>query len=734
MSHREMPNEAPLSTAMRALAYTLTGAIAAVPLSTLEGIVAAALGAGLGALLGRWLASTPLRSAILGLGGIMLFVVARFGASLIVGSGALAGSLGPAAALRIGEAASFGSAALVLAGALRALSMRHRPVAIVETATTALAFGALVYAHRNGAIHRPYEIADPLLERGQSPELAILAVGALAAVVVGLLLLSERNWIRAAFHQVLILLLMLAVVAATSIAPPPPAANATDPLALRDDEANPSGSESESQSASGGGGNSPAAPDFRDEVESSGAQAPVAIALLHDDYSPPSGAYYFRQEAFSQFNGRRLVAATRDDADRDVATNFPTAAFDIVDPPPDVDLRTRVETTVGMLIEHSRPFGLESPVSIVPLENPDRARFSRTYRVSSLAMASDEWSLLGHAAGDATWSPELLAHFTRAPTDPRYRQLAEEMLSQVPDDLRQDPYARALAVTTWLGREGVYSLRSRHASADDPTADFLFGDKIGYCVHFAHASVYLMRSLGLPARVATGYLVDESSRRGGSAILITGSNGHAWPEIYLDGVGWVVVDVHYENALDPPPSAADPQLQQLLAEMLRGLQPVSSDGEAPPPRVEAVASWVWGWARAAIAALLASILVAGYAVKLVWYLRPALSGFAPSASYRAALLALVDAGIHRDLGESREAFARRLQREYPSFAVLTRAQQRAAWGTSGPSTSRDEEVRAEESRSIRSAYAELSRDLGHRVPWYRRLAGTLHPFAWWHAV
>ena len=39
------------------------------------------------------------------------------------------------------------------------------------------------------------------------------------------------------------------------------------------------------------------------------------------------------------------------------------------------------------------------------------------------------------------------------------------------------------------------------------TAAFLFGNFTGYCVHSAHASVYLWRSLGLPARIGTGYLV-----------------------------------------------------------------------------------------------------------------------------------------------------------------------------------------------------------------------------------
>jgi transglutaminase-like putative cysteine protease len=54
----------------------------------------------------------------------------------------------------------------------------------------------------------------------------------------------------------------------------------------------------------------------------------------------------------------------------------------------------------------------------------------------------------------------------------------------------------------------------------------------------------------VPARVATGYAVDEAGRQGGSAILIPSGAAHAWPEVYLDGLGWVVTDVHPERTLD----------------------------------------------------------------------------------------------------------------------------------------------------------------------------------------
>ena len=83
--------------------------------------------------------------------------------------------------------------------------------------------------------------------------------------------------------------------------------------------------------------------------------APVAIMLLHDDYSPPSGVYYLRQGAFSRYNGRRLVRAMVRDVDDDLATGFPTRTTAVAGAPALTADRVRLETTVALLAEHSRP-------------------------------------------------------------------------------------------------------------------------------------------------------------------------------------------------------------------------------------------------------------------------------------------------------------------------------------------------------------------------------------------
>ena len=66
--------------------------------------------------------------------------------------------------------------------------------------------------------------------------------------------------------------------------------------------------------------------------------------------------------------------------------------------------------------------------------------------------------------------------------------------------------------------------------------------KSGYCVHFASAMALMARSLGIPSRVAEGYLPGTNS--GGTAsnpgvYTVTSDDLHAWPELYFAGVGWV---------------------------------------------------------------------------------------------------------------------------------------------------------------------------------------------------
>ncbi|MBM4359014.1 MAG: hypothetical protein FJ096_12995 [Deltaproteobacteria bacterium] len=398
-------------------------------------------------------------------------------------------------------------------------------------------------------------------------------------------------------------------------------------------------------------------------------QEPMAIVLLGDDYEPPAELFYLRQETWSQYAEKRLVATTRPDADRDVPSEFPTRRVEVPDAPPEAH-RKRIRATVAVVVKHRKPFALETPVLFDTATNPDPRRFSRAFRFEALAQSTPHAGLVASAAGNPAWSEELREYYLRPPLDPRYADFAKELTSKLDARRRDAPFMKALAIKLWMDEHLTYSTRHRHAGVPDPTADFLFGDRTGYCVHFAHAAVYLWRTLGIPARVGVGYAVNAESREG-SALMVKSGDAHAWPELYLEGAGWVVLDIAPKKNIDPPPRPVDKELQRKLAELARKPDESRPKGAEPRP-LEVTSKLKIPWRRVLLA-LLVSALVVLYGLKL-WRLvvpRFARPAALPRVGYRAALDRLAEVGVVRADGETREAFSRRIACEFPSFETLT---------------------------------------------------------------
>jgi len=70
---------------------------------------------------------------------------------------------------------------------------------------------------------------------------------------------------------------------------------------------------------------------------------------------------------------------------------------------------------------------------------------------------------------------------------------------------------------------------------------FLFDSREGYCEHFASATTFMLRSVGIPARVVTGYQGGEWNPYQGY-LQVRQYDAHAWVEAWMDGRGWVRLD------------------------------------------------------------------------------------------------------------------------------------------------------------------------------------------------
>ncbi|MBI5479168.1 MAG: transglutaminase domain-containing protein [Deltaproteobacteria bacterium] len=721
---RERKAESSLVSVLRAAVMTVTAAALTFDLALPAGVVAAILGTLVGVVAGHLLARTALRLAVLWLLGIAVMAAGLGAAGWVTGSDGIAASLGPLGALALADALRFG---LLFAGgvaAVRASGARHQEARLVEVAAVTFALVRILAVHREGAINRPLFLADWAFSRGIDPVMVLLWIGGVGALTLVVLLLHERRGGRVLVHLLALGLLAPRGLAALRWGGPPQKPAAADTLGLRGKGPPPPPSRQKRTTGDGGGqGQSQDRRDaeempFRDDFEDQGKEVPVAVVVFKDDYSPPTGLYYFRQTAFSQFNGHRLVAATRPDADRDLVRLFPAQETEVA-PPWQGRERRELATVVALMSDHTRPFALDYPSRLTPLENPDPARFRRAYEATSFVLAEELRGLVGRKVGLKAWANEVWAHYQQYPEDSRYEQLAGEIVAGLPEKYRRDPVAQALAIKVWLDQNGIYSRRSQHAGADDPTADFLFGDKTGYCVHFAHAAAFLLRARGLPARVAAGYAATEAARGNGSSLLLRAGDAHAWPELYLDGVGWVPFDPAPERSLDQSNRPPDPGLQRMLGEMVKKSKPTP-----PPPGVpEAARAGLRSLATALRASLpfLLTLLLLLYAVKAYRRFAPA---FAPAAAlprlcYRAALDVLAEAGLRRDFGETREAFARRAAPLAPTLGALTVVHSGAALGARATPA-------APRTLALQQA---VGAEVTARAPWWRRLFGLLNPLS-----
>ncbi len=98
-------------------------------------------------------------------------------------------------------------------------------------------------------------------------------------------------------------------------------------------------------------------------------------------------------------------------------------------------------------------------------------------------------------------------------------------------------------VRTSLGEHAAYTKAPGSTpKGNDYVEYFLYENKQGVCTHFATAAVLMFRTFGIPARYVEGYLTTVLTTDAGPNEIMDES-AHAWAEIYIDGAGWVPVEV-----------------------------------------------------------------------------------------------------------------------------------------------------------------------------------------------
>ena len=135
----------------------------------------------------------------------------------------------------------------------------------------------------------------------------------------------------------------------------------------------------------------------------------------------------------------------------------------------------------------------------------------------------------------------------------RYLQLTDDLpqrvhgLAEGLTDNRDNPYDKAIAIRNWLRVIPFYTTDIEAPPQDVDGIDyFLFETKRGYSSYFSSSMVVMLRSVGIPSRLAVGYSTggwDEETSR----YVVISANAHSWPEAYFPDYGWIAFEPVPQN-------------------------------------------------------------------------------------------------------------------------------------------------------------------------------------------
>jgi transglutaminase-like putative cysteine protease len=244
-------------------------------------------------------------------------------------------------------------------------------------------------------------------------------------------------------------------------------------------------------------------------------------------------------------------------------------------------------------------------------------------------------------AAPAVWSKAEMGQYTQLPADLPERDvaLARRITASAPTT-----YGKVMAVQDWLQRNTKYNLDiPRDPPGVDAVDEFLFVRHEGFCEHIASAMAVLLRAVGIPTRLVTGFGPGERNPFTGY-YDVRQSDAHAWVEVLYGGVGWV----QYDPTFGVPPAAPGLGSRFIAPEVIRAIGRFIS--HVTPEPVKAVGrqagAAIGAAARGTLAAWPVAVPVAALLLvaALVWRRRRAVRAHGPPPSGAArAFLALSEA-------------------------------------------------------------------------------------------
>ena len=273
--------------------------------------------------------------------------------------------------------------------------------------------------------------------------------------------------------------------------------------------------------------------------------ATVFTVSVNSTTGQPPERYYWRGRVYDSYEGGQWVntsRASRDFAPETDEVNLPITAGPLQD--------ARLTFTLQLVRQRliyapAGTFWVNRPARVYSVTIPGRRDDISAWMAEPSLAGGDKYQV--HAQ---VTNPSIL-DLQNAGTDypswvsARYLNVPEKLLPTLGPLARQvtqgqaTPYDRAQAITAYLRDEIEYSNSLDPAPRGvDPLLWVLTESKKGFCMYYASAEVLMLRSIGIPARMAVGFAQGIRDPETG-VFSVRRQDSHAWPEVYFPEIGWV---------------------------------------------------------------------------------------------------------------------------------------------------------------------------------------------------
>jgi len=186
------------------------------------------------------------------------------------------------------------------------------------------------------------------------------------------------------------------------------------------------------------------------------------------------------------------------------------------------------------------------------------------------AFQEQRFELLRRANDYSGTDARFLRYYTSMPQDQKFQNIAS-----LAHEVTKNAYTtvdKVIAIRDYFlskdsAGQALFKYTDNPGVPDIPSASklqyFLFENRKGYCAYFAGATLFMLRSLGVPSRIAVGFLTVDRSDKNKGWYWYYADQAHAWVQVYFPGYGWLDFDTTIGNdeAQESPKPDGTPPMQ-----------------------------------------------------------------------------------------------------------------------------------------------------------------------------